>query len=254
MQKYFKQIKSIPHFYIIRKTESRLFSYYLKDAPAPLLDIGCGDGSFAKTLKLGLTVGIDIDESAIRLNKDCRSFIANAANIPFDDCSFNTVYSNCAVEHMNQIEQVLSEVHRVLNDSGQFVFTVPSDKFLTMVLTDPVLLKTGLADDSEIIKYNKYHNHVNIYDKYTWEQLLVTAGYKVVSIGNYLPEPFGSFVMRMDMLYTLRREDSARTIANLERRLRSPIGIWFWAKFILYLNNINANNNGTHLIIRAVKQ
>ncbi len=66
--------------------------------------------------------------------------------IPLPDASVDVVWSQDAILHSGDREQVLSEVHRVLKSSGEFVFTDPmkSEDCLDGVL-QPILDRIHLS-------------------------------------------------------------------------------------------------------------
>lgn len=255
-QKHLKSIKCIPHFYIIRSVESRLLSDYIDKNEGPFLDLGCGDGNFGRTLDLKEVYGIDIDENAIKRNVNhgyVEVVLANASRTSFPDSFFATVFSNCAVEHMAGLNDVLKEVRRVLKVGGEFVFTVPSSRFLQVLKADEILEKVGLNSDDRLVEYNRFHHHVNILGLEEWKGILEGAGFKFLGHEYYLPGEIGSFVIRMDMLYTLDSPGSKELLKKLEKKYRSISALPFRMKCKRYITNPHNGEPGTHLIIKAGK-
>jgi len=96
------------------------------DAPALMVDLGCGNGSsaaFARKYKNDVRwVGIDI------LQRDYAKKIANeqvllydGVNLPFADGSVPLIYSNQVFEHVRHPEPLLREILRVLQPGGMFI-------------------------------------------------------------------------------------------------------------------------------------
>ena len=54
---------------------------------------------------------------------------ADGGNVDAQDESFDFVFSNSVLEHVDELEPLLAEVGRVLRRGGRFVFTVPSVRF-----------------------------------------------------------------------------------------------------------------------------
>lgn len=254
---YLKSIRHIPHFYIIRSVESRLLSDYIDKNGGPFLDLGCGDGNFGRTLGLKQVYGIDIDDKAVReaAKGGCYKelLIANASQTSFSDAFFGTVFSNCAIEHMDRLSGVLKEVRRVLKDRGEFIFTAPSSKFLQVLKDDEILKGAGFNSDDSIDKYNEFHHHVNILDLKEWKEILEAAGFKLLEYEYYLPCGIGSFVARMDMLYAVEAPGSEELLNKLEKKYRSISGLPFRMKCNRYIANPHTDEPGTHLIIKAEK-
>jgi len=254
---YFKNIRHIPHFYMIRSVESRILSDYIEKAEGPFLDLGCGNGTFGKALELYNIYGIDIKAEAIAGIKDngyyTKVLIATASEIPFPEGFFMTIFANCALEHMDKIDQVISEVRRVLKRDGKFIFTVPTRQFLYVIEKDKVIKGFGLNSKESIARYNEIHHHVNILDYEEWKKKIENRGFKILKYGYYLPGSIGGFVGRMDMLYTLEAPGSKETLQKIEKRYKSIRGLPFRMYFNRYIKNLYNGSKGTHLIIKAAK-
>lgn len=250
-------ISHIPHFYIIRSVESRLLRDYIKKEAGPFLDLGCGDGSFCATLSLDDVYGMDIDEQAVKgsVQGGCykKVVIANALHIPFSSSFFNTVFSNCALEHMDGLKDVLKEVYRVLKKNGKFIFTVPTKCFLTVLTKDKILEKAGLNTKGAINRYNEVHHHITIMDIEEWESILTTTGFRLLKSEAYLPGVIGDFVCRMDMLYTVEVPGSKDILHKLEKRYNSLRSLLFRKKVEKYIRNPHGYSSGTHLLIMVEK-
>jgi len=255
---YLKCIGNLPHFQIIRTAESVLLAEALGGTTEPYLDLGCGDGRFAATLGLeGDIYGVDIDEkaldTAVKSGFYKKALKAYATDTGFEDGFFNTVFSNCAVEHMNNLLDVLNEVRRVLKPGGVFVLTVPSSRFMDVVKADKVLEKVGLNTDAAIAEYNSFHNHVNVYTPEQWAVMFGAAGLKVLTSGYYLPGEIGQFVVRIDMLYTVETPGSKELLKEQEKRYKSLSGMPFRRRVSKYLKDPHGSGEGTHLIMKVQK-
>ena len=80
-----------------------------------VLDIGCGQR------KLPGSIGMDIVENS---NADV---VHDASSIPwpFEDNTFDLVFTNHFVEHVDDLLGFFNEVHRVLKPGGRFIMQVP---------------------------------------------------------------------------------------------------------------------------------
>src|SRR5947209_4491198 len=100
----------------------------------PILDVGCGEGLFAK-IAFGekIDTGIDPDEHEIERARELGAYqelIACWGNeIPKPDGYYKTIVSNSVLEHIPDLKPVLLEINRLLAPGGRFYMTVPSDKF-----------------------------------------------------------------------------------------------------------------------------
>jgi 2-polyprenyl-6-hydroxyphenyl methylase/3-demethylubiquinone-9 3-methyltransferase len=104
-----------------------------------ILDIGCSQGIVCLLLgREGFNcIGIDCEEFAIdyaleelekeenAVRKKVEFKIGEAAHLPFEDDSFDTVILGEIIEHLNHPEKVLKEANRVLRQDGMAIITVP---------------------------------------------------------------------------------------------------------------------------------
>jgi len=102
------------------------------------LDLGCGDGKLMRILletsgAYPSLVGVDLDPQETRDATASgvyrRVHTAPGDRIPEHDASFDFVFSNSVLEHIDDIEPVIAEVARLLRPGGTFLFTVPADGF-----------------------------------------------------------------------------------------------------------------------------
>jgi len=102
------------------------------------LDLGCGDGKLMRILLENLEsppslVGVDLDSQetrdAMASGVYRRVHTAPGDRIPEPDASFDFVFSNSVLEHIDDIDPVIDEVARLLRPGGAFLFTVPADGF-----------------------------------------------------------------------------------------------------------------------------
>ena len=123
-----KYLKSRPLFLaLIRAKEAWLFQKYLPLTP-PILDLGCGDGFFAKIAFRKLNIGLDLKDSRIRESTKEAMYEKlmeyDGHKIPLRSGSVSTVVSNCVLEHIPNLEEVVEEVYRILKPGGLFITTV----------------------------------------------------------------------------------------------------------------------------------
>lgn len=116
------------------------------------LDLGCGDGSFASVLFSAAPeiewTGVELDEVDAELARRSGQYeevhLTRAEEMPFDDRSFDLVFSNCVLEHIDGLDAVLEHVGRVLRPDGRFIFTVPSEDFYDALAIPRWLRRLGL--------------------------------------------------------------------------------------------------------------
>lgn len=97
-----------------------------------VLDLGCGSGRYSLKLAQNnaIVTGIDLSEGMLekarhKTSKYNINFIKHdiQQNLPFADKSFDLVISSLVFEHIKDLGKIYSEIHRVLNDDGRFLFS-----------------------------------------------------------------------------------------------------------------------------------
>ncbi len=121
------------------RAEARILDEALP-AGAIVLDAGCG-----RTTRLGnfrdridRLVGIDLDEAAGGENPYLDEFVPAdlGERLPFDDASFDLVYANFVVEHLDAPEMTFAEWRRVLRAGGTLVILTSNRANPLMALGD----------------------------------------------------------------------------------------------------------------------
>ena len=87
-----------------------------------VLELGCGTGMILKEIHpiAKSAKGIDISPGMLEQAKARGLDVVegSATELPYDDCSFDLVYSFKVLAHIEQIEDAMSEVSRVLRPGG----------------------------------------------------------------------------------------------------------------------------------------
>jgi SAM-dependent methyltransferase len=176
-----------PHRAILRAVECKFMARV--PLTPPVLDIGCGDGHFASIAyadHLPLDVGIDVmardlPEAASRPGVYRKVMFASATALPCADASFNTIVSNCVIEHIPDNAAVLREISRVLRPGGTFAATLPSEKFPEFLFGSALFRKLGLRRLSQAYGafFNRISHHHHIYSPAVWRARLAAVGLDV---------------------------------------------------------------------------
>jgi SAM-dependent methyltransferase len=112
-----------PHYISTRnnlRTVKKVASMARKDSV--ILDLGCGYKPFQRIIPYKEYVSVDFDKkgSDADIALDC-----NIKKLPFKNEQFNMVIMSETLEHMINIEHVLSEVRRVLKKKGILFISTP---------------------------------------------------------------------------------------------------------------------------------
>jgi SAM-dependent methyltransferase len=93
-----------------------------------ILDLGCGDGQIARALAAQGSDVLGVDPTqlhidvAIERGGGPQYLLGSATNIPADDESFDAVVACLVFEHIDRMDEAMTEVARVLKPRGQFSF------------------------------------------------------------------------------------------------------------------------------------
>ncbi len=138
------------------------------DRAGSALDLGCGDGRL--TVELGAEELTAADVSVVALER-ARGRLPGArlveldpdAALPFDDGAFDLVLCAETIEHVRDVQLLLSEVRRVLRPGG------------TLALTTPANLPVGRRP-------HPLSPHVRFFTRRYHKALLDELGFEVVSL------------------------------------------------------------------------
>ena len=96
-----------------------------------VLMVGCGTGEEALMLQeygAQEIVGIDLSEESIKLAEesypDFKFIVGDMHELPFEDSSFDFVYSSLAVHYSGTPDVVFGEMYRVLKKDGEILVSV----------------------------------------------------------------------------------------------------------------------------------
>jgi SAM-dependent methyltransferase len=97
-----------------------------------VLDLGCGDGRLSAELDAGELTAADVSPTALerarrRLPAARIAELEPDAPLPFDDGAFDLVLCAETLEHVRDVQLLLSEVRRVLRPRGVLALTTPAN-------------------------------------------------------------------------------------------------------------------------------
>lgn len=188
-----RHLMDLPYFRAMVRAVEDSF-YQGLDLPAPVLDLGSGDGHFASAaFAHPLDVGLDPWWQPLYESRSRRAYRlllqADGARIPFRDAAFASVISNSVLEHIPHVDAVVDEVGRILQPGGRFVFCVPNHRFPRLLLGVAVLNRLGLksAADGYSRFFNRISRHQHCDSREVWEPRLAHAGFTIERQWDYFP-------------------------------------------------------------------
>lgn len=91
---------------------------------------------------------------------------ANILNLPFEDNSFDLIFCNHVLEHIEDDHKAMSELYRVLKKGGMGIFQIPQDLNLNKTYED-----FSITSPEERMKYFGQYDHVRIYGRDYFKRL-----------------------------------------------------------------------------------
>lgn len=122
-----------------RDAKDVVFELALAARPTRILEVGCGDGSFAQRLRERTGAGevIASDQSAHMVSLAARhgltSVQADVAALPFRSGGFDLVVANWMLYHVADLPAALAEIRRVLGHGGRLLAATKSADHLREV-------------------------------------------------------------------------------------------------------------------------
>ena len=137
MERLIRQIRSLGTFWVADATPEHLRAIRTRELNAVLgllpaqgrvLEVGAGTGWQAQMLaEHGYTVeAIDLASSRYRDSRVRPITEYDGRTIPYQDHSFDIVFSSCVLEHIPHVRAFQREIHRVLKPGGCALHVVPS--------------------------------------------------------------------------------------------------------------------------------
>jgi SAM-dependent methyltransferase len=253
----------LPEYALWRAIELRLLTRL--SFPEPILDLGCGEGHFAQTLfgtGRDLT-GIDRDAPLLPTARETGAYRevleADATKLPFADQSFNSILSNCVLEHIPDDAAAVREMGRVLRAGGTAVITVPSTQLREGLYTYRQLIQRGETQRAEqyLEDFDRRlaHHHYHSVDE--WRAMFGAAGMEVQSVEAYLPAQVVSLWDRLENyllqpIYTVLSHKKLALLIMLPQRLRKWLTYRFLRRYYLMDASLDSYHGALLIVARKV--
>jgi len=204
-----------------------------------LLEVGCGNGYFlAAARDRGWQVqGVEVcGKLAAYIKKHLRLdiFAGTMEDAKFPDRSFDAVYLNNVIEHLNDPSSFMFEIGRALKDDGIVFISAPNMRD-TLNIVNNVLARLGLRPNWE--GYLRPPMHLHAFSPQPLDRLLDKTGFRVLDMftaiqgdavyfADFSPGSFKKLLKRAICIPTRSFDMGAQVIAYGAKRLsRSPEGL-----------------------------
>jgi len=167
-------------YYINKRSE--MLEFFPSNAKT-VLDVGCGQGIFAKQIKdiyKTETWGIEYmqphaEEAKKILDKvfvgECEKFLDDLPNDYFD-----VIYFNDVLEHLLDPYTVLNKMKEKLTDKGRIISSIPNIRYHS-ALKMLILKKEWMYQESGVMD----HTHIRFFTKKSIKRMYENLGFKIIS-------------------------------------------------------------------------
>jgi len=168
---------------------ARLAAVRALDLPEPILDVGCGDGVFARLAYPTRQIwGIDINPMEVSRAQATDSYktliCGSICNVDLPQGYFRSAIANCSLEHVPDIHGALANIRGSLADDALFVLIVPTPDWTRHLAVARLLQKIGLGPLARAYgaALDRVFFHVHLVDDATWTTYLERAGFEVEEV------------------------------------------------------------------------
>ena len=155
----------------------------------PILDVGCGDGLFAKIAFRAEEVwGIDIDGKEGRWAQASRAYsqivLGDIAEVKLPPAFFRTCVANCSLEHVPDIQAALSTISASLVPGGRAYLFVPNRDWASKFLTVRTLRSLFGERVASVLQngIDEFFKHHHLYDEDGWRNVIAKSPLSLVDI------------------------------------------------------------------------
>lgn len=178
-----------------------------------VLDLGCGDGRYFRLIWPQATdvVGVDMNPGVAEKGRQSGVYrdvhVAPAHDVPEPDASFDHVFANCSLEHMDHLDGVLAEIFRCLKPGGTLLCSVVTDRFVQWSLLPKLVAMAGYDDAATALQadFIDYHHLVNPLSVDEWHERFNQAGLVTEEHVPILPKYNSGIFLLMDSLWHVKR-------------------------------------------------
>jgi SAM-dependent methyltransferase len=157
------------------------------DLPSPILDVGCGDGIFARmAYPERQTWGIDVDPVEVRRAQRTAAYdtliCGSVVDVDLPEGFFGSAIANCSLEHVPDLDGALRNIRPTLKAGAPFILIVPTPDWTEHLAVAEVLRRIGLPGPAKAYgeALDRVFKHVHLYGLDEWSRRLEAAGYEVV--------------------------------------------------------------------------
>jgi SAM-dependent methyltransferase len=154
------------------------------DLAEPILDVGCGDGLFARLAYPEKQIwGIDINPSEIKRAQGTDTYktliCGNVCSVDLPRAFFGSAIANCSLEHVPDLGGALANIRTSLKPGARFALIVPTPDWTETLAVPQILTRMGLGRLARAYgeALDRVFHHVHLHDDAWWADRLRQAGF-----------------------------------------------------------------------------
>ncbi len=166
----------------------------------PILELGCGDGTFTALAGIHVDVAIEAQANAVARASARRETYDRVIQLDMRDLRadevgrFQTIFANSVLEHVDGVEAVLATLGDLLLPDGRLIVTVP-----LRAMNDHLAARSSAYSRARQAQLE----HRNLWTLEQWRERLETAGFIKVSSATYLDGTACRYWDRLDLIGAL---------------------------------------------------
>ena len=236
-----------------------------------IMDLGCGTGYYLFLLSslpvsLKLT-GLDNDKKALDEAKESLKgkkihfILEDSHRLPFKENFFDKVVASEVLEHLNNDEQTLKEIYRILKPNGLLVVSTPSINY--PFFWDPINWILQHFFGAHIKKgffSGIWNQHLRLYKLENLKRKFIKAGFEVEIIEEltFWCLPFNHYLVNIvaRLLYDVKISNTIADKLSKFKDTKKPTLINMVFKCINWIDSLNVyfpQKSGVNIFIKAKK-
>lgn len=230
---------------IARNNEWEAIQPYIKKG-GKFLDVGCGSGYSMKRAKFDCNCnvfGIDPDPGGHGVGREGSKFDVGieiitkgvSENLPFEDNSFDVVYSSHVLEHVKSEVKSLKEMKRVLKKNGVLIIGMPTSRMAYINWFTQILFLTHIKIVSFLFswafKTSKYQWwEIFIPASHSFPNLTILYDVRHYKVKNWKRIVKQEFTIKEQLLPALYPYPEFRQLFKLKKNKKSSSSVFFICK------------------------
>lgn len=204
-----------------------------KSSDIDILDLGCGSGEvtnvvllknpFISKLRLNIT-GLDISNSTVQAyieNTGQNAVVGNVGNLPFLNDSFDIVILDDVIEHLEDTDACIAELHRVLRPHGILLLSTPNlaawfNRIFLLFGIQPIFSEVSFLNifgrpGSDVV------GHLRLFTPRALKAFLVFHNFKIIKFDFSTFSSLPKFLKPIDRLFCFSKSLGANQVIVCEK-------------------------------------